>query len=77
MSNPSHTPVLHKNFKNNSTQKYYYEGFTGTPHPPGASCVLRTLTKGAVKPRSSLDVVRADDLRSDCCAISTDDEEGS
>jgi hypothetical protein len=27
-----------------------------------------------VKPRSSLDVMRADDLRSDCCAISTDDE---
>jgi hypothetical protein len=52
------------------------EGFTGTQHPPGASCVLRTLTKGAVKPRSSLDVVRADDLRSVCCAISTDDESG-
>jgi hypothetical protein len=26
-----------------------------------------------VKPRSSIDVMRADDLRSDCCAISTDD----
>jgi len=38
----------------------YFEGFTGT--------------KGAVKPRSSLDVVRADDIRSDCCAISTDDD---
>ena len=29
---------------------------------------------GGAKPRSSLDVVRADDLRSDCCAISTDDD---
>jgi hypothetical protein len=28
-----------------------------------------------VKPRSSLDVMRADDRRSDCCAISTDDDE--
>jgi hypothetical protein len=30
------------------------------PHPEGASCVLRTLTRGAVKPRSSVDV---DELR--------------
>ena len=48
-----------------------FEGFTGTPHPAGASCEQSSLTKGAVKPRSSLDVVRADDLRS---VKSTDDE---
>ena len=52
------------------------KGFTGTPHPSGASCEQSSLTKGAVKPRSSLDVVRADDLRSVCCAISTDDNNG-
>ena len=48
----------------------FTEGFTGTPHPSGASCGQSPLTKGAVKPRSSLDVVRADDLRS---VKSTDD----
>ena len=46
-------------------------GFTGTPHPAGASCEQSSLTKGAVKPRSSLDVVHADDLRS---VKSTDDD---
>jgi len=39
-------------------------GSFGTPTKP----------PGGAKPRSSLDVVRADDLRSDCCAISTDDD---
>ena len=48
-----------------------FEGFTGTPHPAGASCEQSSLTKGAVKPRSSLDVVHADDLRS---VKSTDDD---
>ena len=39
-------------------------GSFGTPTKP----------PGGAKPRSSLDVVRADDLRSDCCAISTDND---
>ena len=36
---------------------------------------LESLRDSLEKPRSSRDVVRADDLRSDCCAISPEDEE--
>ena len=40
-------------------------------------CIIKNgepVEKNVTNPRSFIDVVRADDLRSDCCAISTDDD---